>query len=555
MHSSIRNLQTDDASSFEMTDLFIDVYSLPDDGYGFFQLLFLTLVYGFILFTAANLISDGSEFLLLIPSISGMVGSIVLPVLGAVPDAAIVVFSGLGSDAQYQLEVGMGALAGSTILLLTIPWALVIIAGRVDISDEGKCNYKFPKLNPPDRFSLFNTGVIVTPQSKTAAIMMICTAISYVIVESAALQYRDSTNLASDEKSYVIAAFAVAILLFVAYLAYSYFDSQSETKSRDEYLVQGLIEGKLTMMAVVTGVVEDGTSKPEDSESSTLVSKDSETVKRLKEILKPSFRKYDRNNSNSLDMEELGALLKDLGETLGPSQLKKYFISADLDKNGLVDFDEYVEFCINYSKNYNEIYKEATQHKINGDNEEPKKDDDEEDGEEIPEDLIALPYAEQQRSILFRAVWRMLLGTILVVFFSDPMVDCLTAIGDRIGVRPFYIAFVLAPLASNASEIVASYKYAMKKTSSSVGISMAALLGAAIMNNTLVFGVMMIVIFVQNLYYMYFAETLAILIVEAAVATYVIVKNNHLVLDAFVLISFYPISIVIVYFLYEIGLG
>ena len=95
----------------------------------------------------------------------------------------------------------------------------------------------------------------------------------------------------------------------------------------------------------------------------------------------------------------------------------------------------------------------------------------------------------------------------------------------------------------------------MKKTTTSVGISMAALLGAAIMNNTLVFGVMMIVIFVQNLYYMYFAETLAILIVEAAVATYVIVKKNHLVVDAFVLISFYPISIVIVYFLYEIGLG
>jgi Ca2+/Na+ antiporter len=146
MHSSIRNLQSTD-DSFELSDLFIDVYSLPDDGYGFFQLIFLTLVYGFILFTAANLISDGSEFLLLIPSIAGMVGSIVLPVLGAVPDAAIVVFSGLGSDAQYQLEVGMGALAGSTILLLTIPWALVIIAGRVDISEEGKANYKHPKLN------------------------------------------------------------------------------------------------------------------------------------------------------------------------------------------------------------------------------------------------------------------------------------------------------------------------------------------------------------------------------------------------------------------------
>ena len=553
MHSSIRNLQSTD-DSFELSDLFIDVYSLPDDGYGFFQLIFLTLVYGFILFTAANLISDGSEFLLLIPSIAGMVGSIVLPVLGAVPDAAIVIFSGLGSDAQYQLEVGMGALAGSTILLLTIPWALVIIAGRVDISEEGKANYKHPKLDPPDRFDFLNTGVVVSSKTKTAALMMIGSSVSYLIIEGAALQYRTSDDLAADETQYAAAAFTFAFILFIAYLTYSYFDSQTETKTRDEYLIQGLIENKLSMIAVVTGVLED-TAKPEDGETATLVTKDTEAVKRLKEILKPSFKKYDTNNSNSLDMEELGALLKDLGETLRPSQLKKHFIAADLDSSGHVDYDEYVQFCITYARNYNEIYKEASIEKINIQGDVTKDEEEEEDGEEIPEDLLALPYEQQQRSIIFRAVWRMLLGTLLVVFFSDPMVDCLTAIGDRIGVRPFYIAFVLAPLASNASEIVASYKYAMKKTSTSVGISMSALLGAAIMNNTLVFGVMMIIIFVQSLYYEYFAETLTILIVEAAVATYVLVKNNHLVIDAFVLISFYPISIVLVYFLYEIGLG
>ena len=48
-------------------------------------------------------------------------GSVVLPVLGAVPDGAIMLFSGLGSveEAQENLAVGVGALAGSTIMLLT----------------------------------------------------------------------------------------------------------------------------------------------------------------------------------------------------------------------------------------------------------------------------------------------------------------------------------------------------------------------------------------------------------------------------------------------------
>ena len=52
------------------------------------------------------MISDGSELLLLVPSVAGIVGSCVLPVLGAVPDGMIVLFSGLGPDAQDQLDVG-----------------------------------------------------------------------------------------------------------------------------------------------------------------------------------------------------------------------------------------------------------------------------------------------------------------------------------------------------------------------------------------------------------------------------------------------------------------
>lgn len=101
-----------DSSSMALDDFFIDPAELPEGIYGAVQLTFLLVVYGYILFTASNLISDGSELLLLVPSMAGLVGSVVLPVLGAVPDGAIVLFSGLGDDAQTQLSVGVGALAG-----------------------------------------------------------------------------------------------------------------------------------------------------------------------------------------------------------------------------------------------------------------------------------------------------------------------------------------------------------------------------------------------------------------------------------------------------------
>ena len=77
-----------------------------------------------------------------------LVGSCVLPVLGAVPDGAIVLFSGIGPQAQTQLDVGVGALAGSTVMLLTIPWILSIIGGRVPIVN-GEVRYNQKKNMPP----------------------------------------------------------------------------------------------------------------------------------------------------------------------------------------------------------------------------------------------------------------------------------------------------------------------------------------------------------------------------------------------------------------------
>jgi hypothetical protein len=88
-----------------LDDVFIDVASLPDSGYGFCQLLFLFAVYGYVLMNASNMISDGSEFLLLVPAYAGIVGSVVLPILGAVPDGMLILFSGMGDDAQNQLAV------------------------------------------------------------------------------------------------------------------------------------------------------------------------------------------------------------------------------------------------------------------------------------------------------------------------------------------------------------------------------------------------------------------------------------------------------------------
>ena len=72
-------------------------------GMNLVQIMFFMGVYGYMLFEASNLISDGSELLLLVPRFAPLVGSVVLPVLGAVPDATMVFFSGLGKNPQSEV--------------------------------------------------------------------------------------------------------------------------------------------------------------------------------------------------------------------------------------------------------------------------------------------------------------------------------------------------------------------------------------------------------------------------------------------------------------------
>eukprot|EP00798_Chlamydomonas_sp_ICE-L_P007196 gene7195-304_t len=104
------------------------------------------------------------------------------------------------------------------------------------------------------------------------------------------------------------------------------------------------------------------------------------------------------------------------------------------------------------------------------------------------------------------------------------MVSAMSEFGKRIGVPGFYVSFVLAPLASNASELIASYNYAMKKTSKSITISLTALCGAGSMNNTFTLGVFMMLIYAKGLAWQFTAETMAILIAELLVGCMALYK-------------------------------
>jgi len=156
---------------------------------------------------------------------------------------------------------------------------------------------------------------------------------------------------------------------------------------------------------------------------------------------------------------------------------------------------------------------------LNGhEGEDGEKEDDEEEEEEMPEELADLSPEEQQSRLFHMSFTTMGLGTLLVIIFSDPMTDVLGEVGARTGVKPFYVSFVIAPLASNAAELIASYSYALKKTPKSISIALQALQGAACMNNTFCLSIFMALIYFQGLAWEYSAETIAIVLCQLGVA-------------------------------------
>jgi Ca2+/Na+ antiporter len=145
------------------------------------------------------------------------------------------------------------------------------------------------------------------------------------------------------------------------------------------------------------------------------------------------------------------------------------------------------------------------------------------------------------------------IGTSVVIVFSDPMVDVMQEIAVKLHLSPFYVSFILAPLASNASEVIASQYYAAKKTRKTITVSLTALEGAASMNNTFCLSIFMALIFFRGLAWQYTAETIAIVVVEFFIM-FMAQKSVLTSYHAAIIMAVFPLSIAFVATLEAFGL-
>ncbi|XP_021989277.1 sodium/calcium exchanger NCL [Helianthus annuus] len=500
--------------------------------------LFLIIVYGYLMYLAATYLSAGSELLLQILG-PGLVGGLCLPALGALPDAMLILVSGLSGSketAQDQVLVGMGLLAGSTVMLLTSIWGTCIVVGKCDLQNSVAQDNKDTK-----GFNLRGSGVSTDIWTSYSAMIMAVSVLPFIVV-----QLPQILHSTSGRHTAVLVALVLSVSLLIAYCLYQVYQPTLQKRHLDfakHKHVRSRILKYLKKRAL--GRLVDSNGEPNQ------------------EVLLKLFNSIDVNQDGSLSVPELRALVVgmqlyeiNLNEDDAVTKVMKDF---DTSENNEVEFDEFVTGIGRWldeakgfkkttslagpdSLKYVHDYYEETkkEHDLLGD--QTHDDEEEEEGVDDP------------RTTTIKAVLLLLLGTVIAAVFADPLVDAVDNFSAATHIPSFFISFMVLPLATNSSEAVSAIIFATRKKQRSASLTFSELYGAVTMNNVLCLSVFLALVYARGLTWDFSSEVLVILIVCIVMGVFGSCRTTFPLWTSFVAFLLYPFSLILVYVL-DYGYG
>merc|ERR1712151_1076218 len=108
------------------------------------------------------------------------------------------------------------------------------------------------------------------------------------------------------------------------------------------------------------------------------------------DAVKAVFRKLDTEGTGAIDRKELTAAIHQLDPSFSEAELLKSFKDADLNNDGLIDYDEFVSWLFQETDSPNGGTRKKVQNTIDSmmdkDDEEEEDEDEEEDGDDEEED-------------------------------------------------------------------------------------------------------------------------------------------------------------------------
>ncbi|XP_042486262.1 sodium/calcium exchanger NCL-like [Macadamia integrifolia] len=492
--------------------------------------LFLIVVYGFLMYQAATLLSNGSELLLEILG-PGIIGGLFLPILGALPDAMLILVSGLSGSketAQSQVLVGMGLLAGSTVMLLTLLWGSCVIVGKCDIEDSIARDLKDTK-----GFSLTGSGVTTDIWTCYAAMIMAVSVIPFIIVQLPQILHSNSGRHLA-----VLIALIFSLALLVSYCLYQIFQPWIQRRrlayAKHKHVISGLLK-HLKMRALGRLLTEDGQPNTE--------------------VIRKLFKTIDLDSDKLLSSSELRALI--IGIQFDEIDLdkddaaEKLLSDFDTSRDRHVDEEEFVKGIsrwINIAKGNVASSGDPGPHTIKFINDFQLQTKKEHYllGDTSDE---AVEGVENPKWTSIKAVLMLILGTIIAAAFADPLVDAVDNFSSATSIPSFFISFIALPLATNSSEAVSALIFASRKKQRTSSLTFSEIYGAVTMNNLLCLAVFLAIVYTRQLTWDFSSEVLVILIVCVVMGIFGSFRTTFPLWTCSVAYLLYPFSLALVYVL------
>ncbi|XP_071713919.1 sodium/calcium exchanger NCL-like isoform X2 [Rutidosis leptorrhynchoides] len=442
--------------------------------------------------------------------------------------------SGSTETAQDQVSVGIGLLAGSTVMLLTVVWGSCIILGKCDLQNSIAVDNQDTK-----GFSLVGSGVSTDIWTSYSAMIMAVSVLPFLVV-----QFPQVTHSASGGHLAVLIGLIMSIFLLIAYCIYQVYQPSIQKRRIAFAKCKHIRSGLLKYFTNENGGLVDNRGQLN------------------REVLYKLFKSVDVNGDGHLSQSELRALvvgmqLTDIkvDEEDAVSKLMKEFDTSGDDE---VDFEEFITGVSNWleearrakidspiagnSNNYIHDYHEETkrEHYLLGD--EGGEDD---DGNGVDHDV---------RGTTIKAVLLLLLGTLVAAVFADPLVDAVDGFSTATSIPSFFISFIVLPLVTNSSESVSAIIFASRKKKRSTSLTFSELYGAATMNNLLCLSVFLALVYVRGLTWDFTSEVLVIVIVCIVMGVFGSLRTTFPLWTSFIAFVLYPLSLVLVYVLdYRFG--
>lgn len=124
--------------------------------------------------------------------------------------------SGTTAAAQERATLGMGMIAGTTVMLLTLIWGSSILLGSYDLSQANTTTTAATTTdNSPTQKKSTTTGVVTDIETSYTARIMLISLVPFLILIFAII-----FNSTSGRRAIVLVALIVTVALLVAYVVY-----------------------------------------------------------------------------------------------------------------------------------------------------------------------------------------------------------------------------------------------------------------------------------------------------------------------------------------------